>query len=222
MADRLDLMLGDCLECMSELPDGSVDMVLADIPYGEVDQKSGGLRKLDRGNADACEIDLDAAVAACVRVCTGSFYIFCGTQQISGLVTAFKRHKLTTRVGVWEKSNPSPMNGSRLWVSGLEFCVFARKANAVFNEHCQKALWKNPVGRSKVHPTEKPVTLMERLILASSNTGDVVLDFTMGSGTTGVAAMNTGRRFIGIELDEGYFDIAEARIVAAMEAADEG
>ena len=220
MPDRLDLMLGDCLECMSEISDGSVDMVLADIPYGEVDQKSSGLRKLDRGNADACGIDLGAAVAECIRVCKGSFYIFCGTQQISSLVSAFKRHKLTTRVGVWEKSNPSPMNGSRLWVSGLEFCVFARKPRAVFNEHCQKALWKNPVGRSKIHPTEKPVALMERLILASSNEGEVVLDFTMGSGTTGVAAMNTGRRFIGIELDEGYFDIACDRIEKAMTDAD--
>lgn len=217
---KVDLMQGDCLDLMNEIEPGSVDLVLADIPYGEVNQRSGGLRKLDRESADACDIDLDTMIDHCVRVCTGSFYIFCGTQQISPLVTAFKRHGLTTRVGVWEKSNPSPMNGSRLWVSGLEFCVFSRKANAVFNEHCQKALWKNPVGRSKVHPTEKPVALMERLILASSNESEVVLDFTMGSGTTGVAAMNTGRRFIGIERDEGYFDIAEKRIMEARHKVD--
>lgn len=206
---------GDCLEILPTLADGSVDMVLVDIPYGEVSQKSSGLRQLDRGNADACGIDLAVMVDECVRVCAGSFYVFCGTEQISELVAHFRRHKLTTRVGAWEKSNPSPMNGTRLWISGLEFCVFARKANATFNEHCQKALWRAPSGQAKVHPTQKPVPLMERLVLASSNEGDTVLDFTMGSGSTGIACRNTGRKFIGIERDPGYFAIAEQRIFAA-------
>ena len=209
---KINLLNGDCLEFMRTIPDGSVDMVLSDIPYGEVSQKSSGLRKLDRGNADTCEINLGIMVDEAVRVCSGSFYIFCGTEQISEVITHFKRHKLTTRLCVWEKSNPSPMNGTRLWLSGMEFCIFARKPRATFNEHCQKALWKFPVGRSKVHPTEKPVKLMQRLIEASSNECDTVLDFTMGSGTTGVAAKNLGRDFIGIELDETYFNIAKERI----------
>lgn len=210
--ENLWLMQGDCLERMKEIPDGSVDMVLTDIPYGEVNQKSSGLRKLDRGNADTCNINLEQMVNECVRVCRGSFYIFCGTEQISELVRLFKSHKLTTRLGAWEKSNPSPMNGDKLWLSGMEFCVFARKPKAVFNERCQKALWKNPVGRSKIHPTEKPVALMERLIKASSKEGETVLDFTMGSGTTGVACVNLNRKFIGIELDNYYFDTAKRRI----------
>ncbi len=209
-------MLGDCLEKMREIPDGSVDMVLTDIPYGEVSQKSSGLRLLDRGNADTCEINLIEMVAQFDRICSGSFYVFCGTQQISPLVVALKSMGLTTRVGVWEKTNPSPMNGTRLWISGLEFCVFARKANATFNEHCKKALWQAPSGRAKIHPTEKPIKLMERLILASSNIGETILDCCMGSGTTGVACANTGRNFIGIERDEGYFKIAQDRIAAAV------
>jgi site-specific DNA-methyltransferase (adenine-specific) len=69
-----------------------------------------------------------------------------------------------------------------------------------------------------VHPTQKPVALMEYLIRTYTNEGEVVLDFTMGSGTTGVAALQAGRRFIGIERDPGYFDIAEARIMAAKKA----
>lgn len=210
----IDLRQGDCLEVMKEIPDGSVDMVLTDIPYGEVNQKSSGLRKLDRGVANTCDFDLNTMVDDFARIVSGSFYVFCGTEQISSIVTAFKRHNLTTRVCAWEKSNPSPMNGSRLWLSGMEFCVFARRPKAEFHEHCQKALWKFPVGRSKVHPTEKPVALMERLISASSNKGDTVLDPFMGSGTTGVAAKNLGRDFIGIELDETYFDIAKGRIDA--------
>ncbi len=67
----------------------------------------------------------------------------------------------------------------------------------------------------ELHPTQKPVALMEYLIKTYTNEGETVLDFTMGSGSTGVACVNTNRRFIGIELDQGYFDIAKQRVVAA-------
>ena len=212
----IQLYQGDCLEVMRTLPDGCVDMVLCDLPYGEVAQKSAGLRKLDRGSADRCDIDLPTMVEQFDRLCRGSMYAFCGTEQISVLVGLLRNHGMTVRVGAWEKTNPSPMNGTRLWLSGLEFCVFGRKSNATFNAHCKKALWQAPSGQSKIHPTQKPVVLMETLINASSDPGDVVLDNTMGSGTTGVACMNTGRRFIGIERDEDYFKIAKERIEAAM------
>lgn len=210
------LIHADCMEAMHLIADGSVDMVLCDIPYGEVTQKSSGLRLLDRGKADECNIDLEAMASEFNRICKGTIYAFCGTEQISVLVGHFKRHGMSTRVCAWEKTNPSPMNGKRLWLSGLEFCVFARKPNATFNEHCKKALWQFPSGRSKIHPTEKPVKLMERLILASSKPGDVVLDNCMGSGTTGVACANTGRRFIGIEIDKTYFELAQRRIFGEL------
>ncbi len=74
--------------------------------------------------------------------------------------------------------------------------------------------------RLLTHPTQKPVALMEYLIRTYTNEGDTVLDFTCGSGTTGVAAMHTGRNFIGVELDEGYFKIAQARIAKAAQMAD--
>ena len=73
----------------------------------------------------------------------------------------------------------------------------------------------SPIWPLKIHPTEKPVKLMERLILASSNKGDTVLDICMGSGTTGVACGNTNRRFIGIELKRDYYHIARKRIAEA-------
>lgn len=215
---EIKLLMGDCLKLMKALPDASVDLVLCDLPYGEVSQKSSGLRQLDRGKADRCEMELDAVADELSRLVKGSIYAFCGTEQISFLVGTFRRNGMTVRVGVWEKTNPSPMNGQRLWLSGMEFCVFARKPNATFNEHCKKAIWQAPSGRSKIHPTQKPVSLMERLILASSNPGDVVLDNCMGSGTTGVACVNTGRRFIGMEMDAGYFEIARGRIDEAASA----
>lgn len=70
---------------------------------------------------------------------------------------------------------------------------------------------------STVHPTQKPVKLVEWLIKSYSKTGDVILDFTMGSGTTGVACANTGRKFIGIEMDDKYFEIAKDRVSSAYE-----
>ena len=109
------------------------------------------------------------------------------------------------------------MNGNKLWLSGSEFCVFARKPKATFNRHCEKPIWKFPVGKSKIHPTQKPVDLMEYIIGSSSKTGDTVLDFTLGSGTTGVACKNTQRKFIGIELDDNYFDIATKRILGEQQ-----
>jgi len=206
------LFHGDCIEIMKRLPKGKVTCILSDIPYGEVNQKSSGLRKLNREKADVCDIDLDKMCEEAFRLFTDSLYIFCGIQQISKIDKNFRDKKLTTRLCSWEKTNPSPMNGKRLWLSGSEFCVFARKPKAKFNRHCEKPIWKFPVGRSKIHPTEKPVKLMEYIIESSTNEGDTVLDFTMGSGTTGVACVNLNRNFIGIEKDEEYFKIAKERI----------
>ena len=206
---------GDCIEVMKDIPDFSVDMILSDIPYDEVNQKSTGLRKLNRGNADKATFNLDDFMKGIINKFTGSCYIFCGIGQISEIDKFFRSNGLTTRLCQWEKSNPSPMNGTRLWLSGSEFCVFARKPKSVFNRHCQKPIWKFPVGRSKLHPTEKPVKLLEYIIESSSNEGDTVADFTMGSGTTGIACVSTNRNFIGIELDGSYFNIAKTRIEEA-------
>lgn len=202
----------DCMTAMQNMDDLSVDLTVTDIPYSEVSQKSSGLRKLDRGNADTLTFDLDDFVREISRVTRESLYVFCGTKQISKIVEVFNGLGLTTRVGVWEKTNPSPMNGSRLWVSGMEFCVFARKARSTFNVHCQKALWKHSSGRSKQHPTEKPLSLMEEIIAASSNPGHIVFDPCCGSGTTLLAAKNLGRRYLGIEINKEYYEIARSKL----------
>lgn len=215
MQSKFNLLQGDCLELMKGIPDGSVDMILCDLPYGEVNQKSAGLRKLDRGLADRETFLLEDFMKSIYNKFTGSCYLFCGVGQISNINNFFRASGLTTRLCQWEKSNPSPMNGDKLWLSGSEFCVFARKPKATFNRYCEKPIWKFPVGRSKMHPTEKPVKLMEYLINSSILEGFTVADFTMGSGTTGVACANTNRKFIGIELDDGYFNIAKERIEKA-------
>ena len=202
----------DCIQGMRCLPAKSVDMVLTDIPYGEVNRKSGSLCNLDKGIADIVTFDLEVLCAEISRVCKGTAYIFCGIKQISELTKLLQQHGFSTRLGQWEKTNPNPMNGKHIWLSGSEFCVIGRKQKATFNRHCEKPIWRYPVGRNKLHTTQKPVPLFEYLIESSTNEGDLVLDCCMGSGTTAIAALNTKRHYIGFELDRGYYDIACKRV----------
>ena len=202
----------DCLEGMKRIADGSVDMILCDLPYGEVNRKSSGLRNLNKGLADECNMDLYMLCNEYGRICKGTVYLFCGIEQISLLTSTLKKIGFSTRLGQWEKTNPSPMNGDKVWLSGSEFCVIGRKPKSVFNRHCEKPIWKYPVGRNKLHPTQKPVELFEYLINSSTNPGELVLDTCIGSGTTAIACVNTNRNFIGFEMNEGYYGIACNRI----------
>ena len=201
---------------MKEIPDKAIDMILCDLPYGEVNRKSSGLRELNKSIADICTIDFEQLISEYKRLLkNGTIYLFCGIKQISRLTELLQEHGFSTRLGLWEKTNPSPMNGDRIWLSGAEFCVIGRLPNATFNRHCEKPIWKYPCGMSKNHPTQKPIGLMKYLIESSSNEGDLILDNCMGSGSTGVACMNLGRNFIGIEKDAKYFQIASERIAEA-------
>lgn len=209
---------GDCLEIMDKLiKEGiKVDMVLTDIPYGEVNRaKESGLRKLKKGNADVETFELSELLPRIENICNGSIYIFCGIEQVSEIRKFFREKDMLTRLCIWEKNNPSPINCQHHWMSSIECCVYAKKKGATFNEHYKSCVWRNPVGRSKIHPTEKPLKLFTYLVETSSNEGDTILDCCLGSGTTGVACVNTNRKFIGIELDNNYFDIASKRIEEA-------
>lgn len=203
---------GDCMAILPTLPNDSVAMVLTDIPYAEVNRETSGLRDIDKGDADVLTFDLNAFVDELIRVCSGSFYVFCGVRQVSTLARAFDRHSLTIRSGGWEKTNPSPMNGEHLWLTGFEHCVFARKPNATFNAFCAPALWRHKAGTSDRHPTEKPVGLFRKLIEASTNRGDTVLDPCAGSGTAGEAADGIGRNAILIERNPEYCALIRERI----------
>ena len=218
MSRRVILVQGDCMELMQRMPDLSVELTLADIPYGEVSRVSGGLRNLNRGKADEITFSLSGWLSETVRITSGSVYVFCGIEQVSELRAGLVNSGFSTRLCIWEKTNPSPMNGKHIWLSGVECCVFGKRPGSVFNLHCKNTVWRYPSVRSKDHPTQKPLALMEYLISASTNPRDRVLDSCMGSGTTGVAAVRTGRRFIGMELDKGYFKIAQDRINAEIEA----
>lgn len=207
------LINGDCLEVMSRMQDKSVDMILTDIPYGVVNRSDNGLRNLNKEKADIFDLDMNKMLEEFYRVSRGQIVIFCGKEQFSSIYEFFANQKGTTRPIIWYKSNPSPMNGQYVYLSGVELAVwFKPKGRKVFNAHCKNTVFKHPNGSRKIHPTQKNVNLFEELIIDNTNENEIVFDPFMGSGTTGVACLNTNRSFIGIELDDKYFEKAKERI----------
>ena len=206
----------DCMEGMKQMEDNSVNMTLTDIPYGEVNRDSNGLRTLDKENADVMTFDLEEFLKEVYRVTSGTIIIFCGKEQISPihkfLSDKQNKSKGTVRQLIWMKTNPSPMNGQHIYLSGIENAIWFKKRGGTFNAHCKNTVFQYPCGRSKLHPTEKNHDLLKELISDNSNAEDIIFDPCMGSGTTAIACINTNRKYIGFELDTGYFNIATERI----------
>lgn len=234
----IELMQGDCLEEMKKIPDGSVDMILCDLPYGTTRNKWDSVIQLDVLWAEYRRI----ARGAVVLTAQTPFDKVLGVSNIGWL-----RHEL-----IWEKSKATGhLNARRAPMKAHEnILVFSKNAPRYNPQMGSGAAYSNchkpgdagsnygKTAHSAVtdrttryprsvlriqsemrpqHPTAKPVALMEYLVRTYTNEGDVVMDNCMGSGTTGVACANTGRRFIGIERDENYFSIAKERIDRAMD-----
>ena len=212
----IKLLQGDCMELMNNIPNESIDLVLTDIPYDEVNRKDNGLRKLDKENADVLTFDLINFLEQLYDKAKSTIIIFCGKEQVSIIHSYFndkqKKGKGTVRQLIWEKSNPSPMNGQHIYLSGVENAIWFKKRGGTFNAHCKNTVFKYPIGRSKLHPTEKNHLLLQELILDNSNENDLILDPCMGSGSTGVVALQNNRNFLGIELNQNYFEIAKNRL----------
>lgn len=204
----------DCMDILKQLPDKCIDLVLTDIPYGEVNRDSNGLRDLDKGCADTVSFDLSELLEHIIRINKGSVYIFCCTEQVSLIRKTLVDNKYSTRLLIWEKTNPSPMNGDTIWLSGIECCVYGKLSGASFNEHCKNTVLKFPIcnDKFKFHTTQKPLEMFSYLVRVSSNENDLVLDCFSGSGTTAVACHNLNRRFICIEKDEDYYKASVERL----------
>ena len=203
---------------MHQMEDNSVDFTLTDIPYNAVNRESNGLRNLDKGMADVMHFDLNVFLQEVYRVTKNSVCIFCGKEQFSGIYEYFAKQKGTVRPIIWEKSNPSPMNGQYIYLSGVEFAVWFKKSGAkTFNAHCKNTVFKFPNGHSKVHPTEKNHNLLKQLIEDNSNVGDVIFDPCSGSGSHGVVAIENNRAFIGCEINTHYCTLGNQRIQQLIE-----
>lgn len=218
----------DCMEVMAGMKDKSIDLIVTDIPYGEVtkngeerEKYSGQLRNINKGDADIVVFNLHEFIKECARVTKGSIYIFCGIKQLSEIYSFFDKEKeFMVRQCGWRKTNPSPMNGQHMWESTIENCVFAKRRKTIFNAACRPAIWDYPVTRKKMHPAQKPLELIQELVKASSKEGDLVFDPCIGSGTTAIAAAKTGRKYLGCEINKEYYESAIRRIAQELEAAN--
>lgn len=220
---KIDLYKGDCLEVMDELIAKGVvvDVIITDPPYKVISggkpkhkgQPSGLLSKNDGKiftHNDLKEEDWFPKIFKLLKD-EGHCYIMTNTINLERYLrlareSGFLLHNLL----VWEKNNCTP---NRWYMKNCEYTLFLRKGRAKkINKVGSKTVHKFKNEQNKSHPSEKPIELMEMYVENSTNEGELVLDFTMGSGTTGVACKNLGRDFIGIEMDNGYFEIAKNRI----------
>ena len=202
----------DCMDYMKTMEDGCVHLTLTDIPYGVVNRDSNGLRNLNKEEADVMTFELQDFLSEVYRVTSGTVIIFCSKEQISDIYKFFdekQKKKLgTVRHLVWEKTNPSPMNGQHIYLSGIENAVWFKKKGGTFNAHCKNPVFKYACGRSKLHPTEKNHNLLKELILDNSNEQDIVFDPCAGSGSHLLVAKENNRHYLGVELNKEYFKIA--------------
>ncbi len=211
--NKYEIYNDDCISFMKQMKNNSVDFTLTDIPYNAVNRASNGLRNLDKGKADILTFDILEFCEAVYRVTKNSVCIFCGKEQFSTIFEFFANKKGTVRPIIWQKSNPSPMNGQYVYLSGIEMAVWFKKSGAkVFNAHCKNTVFKHPNGRNKLHETEKNHDLLKELILDNSNEEDIIFDPCMGSGSHILVASQNGRKGLGIELDENYFEVAKNRL----------
>lgn len=220
------LYQGDCLEVMKEIEDGSVDLVVTDPPYEIATTGAGIYKQADKqyvkelnGMKDGfSEEVLDELCRVMKKI---NIYFFCSQKQIIPLLDYFvKKKKCNWNILSWHKTNPIPACGNK-YLTDTEFILFFReKGVKVYGSFDTKRTWyATPLNQSDKkkygHPTVKPLSILENLVVNSSKEEGIVLDCFMGSGSTGVACLNINRNFIGIELDEGYFNIAQNRIEEA-------
>ncbi len=204
----------DCMDILKQLPDKCIDLVLTDIPFGECNRKSNGIRDFDYGVADIVNFDLKELLKQIIRICKGSIYMFCGTEQVSNIRETLVDNNFSTRLMIWEKTNPVPTNGEYIWLSGIETCVYGKLTGATFNEKCKNTILRYPICADvgRFHKTQKPLEMFSYLVKVSSNEGDLVLDCFSGRGTTAIACHNLKRRFICIERDFEYYKKSVERL----------
>lgn len=221
----IKLFNNDCLNVLKEIPNNRIDFTIIDPPY-EQEFHGGGQQSrakdytVVKNNTDFMNngFDYEQVLPELVRVTKGANIVcFCSNSQIAKLMTWFENNKIKATLTAWKKTNACPL-GNGKYISDLEFAIFARAKGATWNYEApvdvKYKLKQYPFvsGKKKLHPAEKPLELIKEYINLHSKEGDTVLDCYMGSGTTGIACKELGRRFIGIEIIKDYFEIAEKRI----------
>ena len=216
--ETIDLMHGDCLDLLAKVPDGSIDSIITDSPYFLGMTHNG--HKGCFNDLAICKPFYETLFTEYKRVLQpdGCVYFFCYWRSYAFYYPLFDAILKADNMLVWVKhGRPTKYH----YGYGNELIIFSGKIHksVISNVITDVKSFNRGAERTngeKVHPTQKPIELIEKFILDSTDERDTVLDSFMGSGTTGVACINTNRRFIGMELDDAYFNIAQQRIEAAV------
>lgn len=217
MLSKNSIYLGDCLELMKNIPDSSIDCVIDDPPYC-VGISSNGV-KSSFADFNLKKPFFDELFRETSRVLKGgkTFYTFTDWRTYPFLYPIMRKYFEVRNLLVWQTGIMRPGNWYRF---SYELIIFATKGkghrmfDAGERDIIECRAQKSEVHPNRIHPSQKPVELLERLIRNSTVEGETVLDSFIGSGSTAIAAIRTDRNFIGFELDEKYFDIACDRIQA--------
>jgi len=212
-----DVYCGDCIELMKKIPNESIDMILTDPPYG-INFRSGHRKnKYDAIKNDDNLNWLDTFVDEAFRVAKNNtaHYIFCSQHNIDKFKIAFEKKFIFKNLLIWVKNNTSMGDLRGSFACRTEFVLLFVKGRRIINgKRNDNMLYFKRTG-NKLHPTEKPVDLLRHLIEKFSNIDDIVLDPFCGSGSTLVAAKEMNRKYIGIEIDKKYFEVAKTRLETA-------
>ena len=217
--DRYKLYNGDCLEIMDKLIEEGVkvDCIITDPPYG-MNFKSN--HRKEKYNPITNDNNLDFIKNYFSRCYTllkedTHIYCFCSWHNIDKFKIEFEKYFKLKNIIVWEKNNTSMGDLKGSYAPKHEFILYGHKGRRLRNGFRYADIIKANRTGNKLHPTQKPVDLLEIFINQSTNENEIVFDGFIGSGSTGIACMNTNRKFIGIELDNNYFNIAKQRIEEA-------
>lgn len=224
------LLLGDAMAILPSLP--KADLIVSDVPYalttGGVSKSSKTMSGIFASHNYRNDGQLIMATVPFPEMMTALYasladdadcYVMANDKNVHPLMDAafaagFQLHNLLA----WDKVTPT---ANRWYMKNLEFTLYLWKGRArTINDPSSKQLLRGGIDKATEHPTEKPVHLMAEYIRNSSKRGETVLDPFMGSGTTGVACVHLGRKFVGIEIHEPFFDIAVERIRHARERPD--
>ena len=210
---------GDCLEVMDRLIEEGVkvDCVLSDPPYGMNYKSNYRKEKYNTVSNDNNLNFLGDFFSKCHNLLNENthIYCFCSWHNIDKFKIEFEKYFKLKNIIVWEKNNTSMGDLKGSYAPKHEFILYGHKGRRLRNGFRYADIIKANRTGNKLHPTQKPTDLLEIFINQSTNEYETVLDCFMGSGSTGVACANTNRRFIGIELDNNYFNIAKERIEEA-------
>jgi site-specific DNA-methyltransferase (adenine-specific) len=216
------LYLGDCREILPTL--GNVSAVVTDPPYGDADTHGKHLAGVILKNGEPARQALGFAGISeeeCISLARQWTEISCRWVIFTcewKFCSALDRAGLLVRLGIWRKPDGAPQfTGDRPGTGWEAVAICHRPGKKRWNGGGKHAFWDWPKGQNKSgHPTGKPIGLLSELVSDFTDPGELILDPFMGSGTTGVACANLGRKFIGIEIEPKYFDIACERIRAAQ------